>query len=337
MINAFMLLRVAVRRSHQLRGYHDTVAPWAKQIFRWESLLPADGEGSPSSALVEHIAWDEQRCTCPRPSCAGKLPSQAAASYLIVAVLRIALSLAVFPALLWTPLITLGHSVWSTWWGAIVGALLCACATVSALPIAFRQAMFPIQRMTELSLGIQRRAAVIVVGELVRTAREQPDSLARVAHDAPAAQVYVSLPLQLLGLALNAAVGGCFTTWQFLIIFATVQISFAFRLGIAAANARVAAVTEVYDSGRTALLQLLVQWPDMPPAAATAIRDHAALLGCLAAEAPLAKWLGFTVTWGLVRTLAVTALTAFGALWGIVRGLGVTVTIESVCGVEKLI
>ncbi|KAI9010083.1 hypothetical protein DFJ74DRAFT_685793 [Hyaloraphidium curvatum] len=192
----YQSLRVRPRWADQ-----DTVPHWARQISRWASLLPTvAGVCSAPSSLVEHSARDDQLCSCPGTSCAGKLPGQAAASYLFLNILKVTIVLFLCPATLWTPLVTLGPVVWATWWGALVGALLCALVLVSVPVIVFRNASISNERMTQLSLRIQRRAATIVIGQLIRTARDDPESLAGLGSENGASSAYVAFHRRLAGL-----------------------------------------------------------------------------------------------------------------------------------------
>lgn len=131
----------------------------------------------------------------------------------------------------------------------------------------------------------------------------------------------------------SQAVGSCITAWQIVCLFYLSYVAFTYLFTTAAGNKRIDAVRICFSNGRTRLLTLLVEQP-MSSLAAQRIRDHAELLGCFAGEAPLAKWMGFEVSWGFLRTLAATILTVVAALWGIIRGLGVQLTVESVCGIS---
>ncbi|KAI9028400.1 hypothetical protein DFJ74DRAFT_658796 [Hyaloraphidium curvatum] len=68
------------------------------------------------------------------------------------------------------------------------------------------------------------------------------------------------------------------------------------------------------------------------PAAAEPVRLHAEMLGGLAGiEKFQTRFFGVLITFGAVRTIAVTAFTVGVGLWSVLRGAGIGVTIESVC------
>jgi hypothetical protein len=126
--------------------------------------------------------------------------------------------------------------------------------------------------------------------------------------------------------------GACICAWQITALFFISWVAFGCLFPTACGNARVSPVRTVFSSGQIRLQTLVVEQP-MSQVEAQRIRDHAELLLCLASEAPLAKWMGFEVSWSLLRTIGVTVLTVVAAMWGIVRGLGVRLTVESFCGI----
>ncbi|KAI9020581.1 hypothetical protein DFJ74DRAFT_707629 [Hyaloraphidium curvatum] len=164
-----------------------------------------------------------------------------------------------------------------------------------------------------------------------RTPKSSSRSAEAGPHTLAGRVVRLYIPALVISILVTAAAASCISAWQLLWLLFFSWLTFSYLFPTAAGNARIEAVGAIFSSGRTLLRAIVVEVSTISPAAASAARDHADLLGCLADEAPMARWLGLQVTYGLLRTVAVTVVTAAAALWGIVRGLGVQATLESLC------
>jgi hypothetical protein len=92
-------------------------------------------------------------------------------------------------------------------------------------------------------------------------------------------------------------------------------------------------ISSLYLEARDELLaQLAEAGPEIDPAIERHLRLQADLLGSLAdGERYKARFLGFPISFGVLRTLLVTAFTLGIGLWSILRNFGVFVTAESFC------
>ena len=104
----------------------------------------------------------------------------------------------------------------------------------------------------------------------------------------------------------------------------------------AMSNEEVETIAGFYRSAAADIRFALLRAPPAETIGALGVRDgirqHIDILESFAAErGNTARFFGFVVSFGSVRTLLVTSLTVLVALWSIMRGLGLRISIESAC------
>ncbi|KAI9008702.1 hypothetical protein DFJ74DRAFT_711796 [Hyaloraphidium curvatum] len=137
------------------------------------------------------------------------------------------------------------------------------------------------------------------------------------------ALVTVFVPLALLaGAAANIAAGGCIPFWT---------VAWALVALVRPSTPLIS----LYGDARTALQSMLAEslrLPEPPECRAAELREHVGLLSALGTADNLrATFVGIAVTWGLAKTVFVTAAKLAVALWSVLRGAGVSFTIETAC------
>lgn len=181
----------------------------AKQIKFWAALFPQNNnlddreannvnDGIPAMAgrLLAHDPADEL-CPCGLASCSGTLPRQATTRYLISGCFLFLVMASTHVLTLWTPLVTLGYTVWRTWWGGLLGGVLLLIIVVQAVIHISRVSYHANERLQEISLRLQRRAAALVIGDLVKMVETDPESFA-ASSDPKSTALYAELYRQLV-------------------------------------------------------------------------------------------------------------------------------------------
>ncbi|KAI9008642.1 hypothetical protein DFJ74DRAFT_773035 [Hyaloraphidium curvatum] len=297
-------------------------------LVRWRQLL-AD-----PSPLVAHRDGDPA-CTCPRSPCSGSLPGQAAVLRVLAIIPPLVSELSAEIFVVWTLVFTFGPLLRATPWAI-------ACVTVSWLINWFVYGRLR-RRAADILLGdtLARLASCARTGELPAPAAREPYvrlhfSLARVW---PAELEHLStgrattiglLPLVLACGVVTAAGAGCVNAWILSFVVLIPVLLVQDMLNIAAANGQIDQVAELYRKNRT---RILVAAADRPPAAVERVlRDHAELLDAFGRTDGLqGTFVGFKVTYSVVRGFAVTFVTVMVAMWTLLRGAGVSFTLQTVC------
>jgi hypothetical protein len=101
-------------------------------------------------------------------------------------------------------------------------------------------------------------------------------------------------------------------------------------------NSQVDSIRLLYLEARNEVLhQMAQQRKYIDPDIVHYLRCQTELVTILSDGEPYkARYLGFVVTFGVIRTLAATMLTLAVALWSVARGIGIFVTIESFCPIR---
>ncbi|KAI9024170.1 hypothetical protein DFJ74DRAFT_73904 [Hyaloraphidium curvatum] len=143
--------------------------------------------------------------------------------------------------------------------------------------------------------------------------------------------------VQLVAIAVNLAAGGCITLWCILNIVVALYIIVVDTSDLPAINQQIDALSRTYTDAVFSIRGMLAEAARLPPdprraQAAAELEAHAGFLAAFGtAEGLRATFLGIPVTWGLAKTLAVTAVTLGVALWSVLRGAGVSFTVQSMC------
>jgi hypothetical protein len=141
----------------------------------------------------------------------------------------------------------------------------------------------------------------------------------------------------LLATIINAAVGGCLTFWTILGILNRVVYSTFGLLFLPVVNRQITTVVELYTTTQRSLNTILAEASRLPPTperqhVIAQLQAHSTLLGTFEkADRLRAKFLGFPVTWGFVKTYFLTLFTLGVGLWSVLKGSGVGFTLQSVC------
>ncbi|KAI9002530.1 hypothetical protein DFJ74DRAFT_714061 [Hyaloraphidium curvatum] len=326
------------------------------QTVRWLELC----DSPIPSKLVEHVPGD-RFCTC-RACCSGLLRMAVWDRILRTSIFQGTGTIATMICL-WTPMVRFGPAFWSTWYGVLLGTVFLLSVVVwnfVALLIRWTRTS---PADVRLRTRIYRRASALALRDLLARAR------ASLLDDKPVGvplnrELYVSLhaeyesrwraarsvgalssnafttlitfvsPFVLFACAVaNIAVGSCIPFWivcWFLINLGLLVIDLA---QLPAANDQIDDVLSLYADARTALQAMLAESARLPPRpAARELREHLGLLTSLCSADNLrATFVGIVVTWGLAKTVLVTAVTVAVALWSVLRGAGVSFTIETAC------
>ncbi|KAI9020286.1 hypothetical protein DFJ74DRAFT_672758 [Hyaloraphidium curvatum] len=338
----------------------------AADLVRWAQLVDTAGVpgtdrklegGSEPSLLLVHDPEDPL-CPCPRKECAGGLPERNAALAVLTKVFAIPSSLLSWSVLgLWTVCVTFASRTWATGWAAflVVIALLCHVLYAS-ITIAISVGTY-VPHDFDIQNRLRRRVMTIALSDLVKRLEGpwQPGDAA--AAPPPAVEPYTWLHSWLVsdwqlhrvssdgirrvfafGVLLEVATimisvlgASCVPAWA-ISTMAVIAYCFLSNLyAVAVQNAHIDGTAALYLAAADRISLLLLR-----PAPAGTDRDlvahHAVVLRTYADPTRYrARFLGFVVTFGAIRTLLLAAFTVAVGLVGLLRGGGVTVTLQSVC------
>ncbi|KAI9002185.1 hypothetical protein DFJ74DRAFT_714327 [Hyaloraphidium curvatum] len=166
--------------------------------------------------------------------------------------------------------------------------------------------------------------------DLCRTLSGYWSSTGRFAPTLIRSYVIAHVCAIVLCFVLNAA-AGCITAWQLAALAYFVAFTSSVLVNVAAQNAGVTSITELWARAQGALRALALECGPGEPR--TAIRDHDRVLAGFVDRGRLfrAKMFGLIVDFGLLRALAATAITIAVGLFGIFRGAGLRITLETFC------
>ncbi|KAI9016902.1 hypothetical protein DFJ74DRAFT_678725 [Hyaloraphidium curvatum] len=333
---------------------HAGLVAWMR-LFDWSTELE---KGIPAakvpSALTAHRDQDPL-CPCPKASCGGSAPEDLAVASGTILVWRTTHSFLSQIAIIWTSLVTLGASSWTQPWSAVILGLgmLSAVLITAEVIVVGPNSPSPLK----LTTRVRHRAVVLALGQLVDKCGVDlaAGTCAEHSTSMPSSMPYAEL-LALLDAswrknfsanwvpnimvvfiiagiacaALSAFVARCIPAWTLLY-----TLYYLIALGrdlwnAAVFNAEIETISELVARAQRELRELLALRPSSP--AAASVRAHDAVLDShLRAGNGRAKVLGFTVSFGAIRTLYITLATVAFGVWGVLRGFGVEVTMDSVC------
>ncbi|KAI9004926.1 hypothetical protein DFJ74DRAFT_742141 [Hyaloraphidium curvatum] len=337
-------------------------------VVRWRRLLAPEprevpcqvpdlepGEEPDVSPLVRHNPEDPL-CPCPLPSCAGPVLTSTWIMYLVDPIVQSLILFAAFFLASYTLLVTFAPLMWSTWWSILLFALF-ACATLAYTPVTHFILPYnaPSSRVLNLSGRLQHRALSLLLSDMVERHRAaveggpEPVPAAdepyvalhlRLAESWPAQLAFISngrfvLILMAANLVawmlFSAVLAGCVPLWiPVMLLLWPIAIGDEL-VAVAAANARTGRAADLYRRTRSSVL-LLRSRAHNQPAVARSLADHDALLSLFAqTEGARARFVGFVVDAGVVRTVAVTCVTLCFGLWTVLRAAGVYFTLETMC------
>ncbi|KAI9024857.1 hypothetical protein DFJ74DRAFT_666444 [Hyaloraphidium curvatum] len=329
----------------------------AAGLARWIQL--AARRPATAGSLLEHDPKD-LLCPCSNASCAGTIPLRAGVArvaesafkfgiYLLMTTFFLA-GASIFPPMM--------LAIWATPWSAFMCAFFLAGTVAFGIPIAFGRFSTNLP-LLQLSRRINRRAMRLALTPLVEWYRSAAFSGSWTGSENPQRAAYMDLhrifasgwrnrirsynassPLLIpvaaavvAGCA-NMAAGACLPALYPAYLLYQLLATFLFDLvHVAAANAQIDDIRSLYFDAAQELADLrreLLACPSRadPALAAALDADVQVLTGYTGADRYRARFLGFVVTFGALRTLLVTAVTLAVGLWSVLRGLGVVLTGE---------
>ncbi|KAI9033452.1 hypothetical protein DFJ74DRAFT_192290 [Hyaloraphidium curvatum] len=342
-------------RSTLVLGSREFSAHGASGLARWEQLVGTAGTGG-SDSLLLHDPSDD-RCPCPAPSCAGSCRWHASALRISEWLVKYGLFCTVFLSYSWT-----GLTVPGTWLNAWSIALAVTSIVVMLLTaVAQSLSRFSTNvALLEVTDRVRRRAMKLALGDMLATFHTavESDSVAGLAssaskepfevlHDLLIAtwarrirQFNTSSPLLLslipyLTFAVaNMAAFSCLPAYYIVYTGYVAVLNLFDLVNVAAENRGIDSQRRMYLDAIRELRSLgdRAARAGASPELLRAVDARAALLATFSdVDGYRAKLLGFAVDYGVLRTVAVTALTLFVGLWSILKGLGVFATMQSVC------
>ncbi|KAI9030204.1 hypothetical protein DFJ74DRAFT_754476 [Hyaloraphidium curvatum] len=389
-VDAFMLQAVHEfldRRERKKRRFSPDEPPFAG-VVRWIQLVRHESERRDDDRLnggLEHdesgkrdesgtsnpVPWtllehdpNDEYCPCPADSCAGGIPDTVAWCAALDALTNVVLVGAIQVLLNWTAFFTFGASLWSTWWGCLLGAITIIAGLGFAGQGVWRIGLVGIIPYSDLELRLQTRAVTLALGSVVSRYRSALRD--RAAPPPPkGAELYVTLHGQLaakwarriggdqdllgrlflvFGVVVNLVIpvitistGSCVLAWQLLFVFFFLLWYTIETINLAARNAQLVHVSELYAEARTELRSMSLAASADPALGnlTTQLRAHDAELAAFEeVERHRARMLGFPISYGVVRTVVITAFTLAVGLFSVLRGVGVFVMVETFCPLQ---
>ncbi|KAI9028395.1 hypothetical protein DFJ74DRAFT_765359 [Hyaloraphidium curvatum] len=321
------------------------------------------GKSSASSfGLLAHDDEDVDTCPCPRDTCAGSirasLPVQPLLTFLTV---FLAFNFTAGILTYWTGIVTFREQTWGTTWSATLTAVSIAYFTFFLFFNALNYgATVSNPALLQLELRLRVRAVAICLDDLITrmehlaAAREHADKPGPVTieqepyvvlHAVLAAswrrRFYAGVGARLvsvMGVAAETSAicvgmfgAGCINAGRLATFGIMCCMLFLELFTVAASNLEATRIATMYTNAALDLRALAFRAIG-DPAAAESVRLHAEMLGGLAGiEKFQTRFFGVLITFGAVRTIAVTAFTVGVGLWSVLRGAGIGVTVESVC------
>ncbi|KAI9000361.1 hypothetical protein DFJ74DRAFT_747300 [Hyaloraphidium curvatum] len=330
-------------RGKQLKAIVDFSHHGAAGLARWLQVASA-----PAGSLLEHEPNDSL-CPCSAPSCAGNLPGLAgvarfAESFFKFTIFLLYTALAVAAVAIFPPF---SSRIWATVWAATILALFCTAAFAFGVPVSF------VRFSTNLPLlQLSRRRYRDAVDSGKWSGAEKPErasymllhrllscswrnSIRTFSTSSPMLlPVSTAIACGLVNMAAGSCLPALYPAYLAYIFVATLIFDL---IHVAASNAQITGIRSLYlDAAQelAALRRELTSCASSPPDSAllAAIEaDSAVLAGYIDTDRYRARFLGFVVTFGTVRTLIVTALTLVLGLWSVFRNLGIVLTGELAC------
>ncbi|KAI9023432.1 hypothetical protein DFJ74DRAFT_86767 [Hyaloraphidium curvatum] len=338
---------------------------WAADLVRWAQLVDASrvSEGEPElekateDCLLRHDP-DDPLCPCPRKECAGGIPEKNAHyAWTLKIVVGFCGPLGAWVLLgLWTICVTFSPRTWTT----PRAAFLLAFTTLSAVIHAFVMTCISngtyVPHDFDISNRLRRRLLSFALSDLVKRleARWHLDCIPAVA---PAVEPYTWLHpwltsdwrvhrtvsdsirkvfafgilLEVVTLMINILGASCVPAWTIAGLSLVCYGLLANLCAVAVQNHHIDGTAALYLAAADRISLLLLR-PAPPGTDRTLVWSHAAALRTYADPSRYrARFLGFVVTFGALRTLLLAAFTVVVGLVGLLRGGGVTVTLQSVC------
>ncbi|KAI9034470.1 hypothetical protein DFJ74DRAFT_716185 [Hyaloraphidium curvatum] len=324
---------------------------------------PKPPASAPSEVVLLAHQDGDSACPCPRVSCSGGLPQAASTFALLDIAAKMIVGFVNSVFLYWTALITLGGYTWTSWWGALLGVWAVLGWFVN-IPVTNLVRRTTNTRLLALQGRIHRRLLGIALADLVERSWLAISCTAPVSELlSPSPEPYEVLHAQMttvwrsgleflafgrLGYvfflaefatcaAINAIGAGCIPLWTIFGFLYVLALFIADLINVAASNNQIEATDHLMGRVRADLQSFLVRAAVLGGAerqhACDAVSRHADLLAtlCASSSASMGTLLGFRITFGVLRRMAVTVVTVAVALYTVLRGSGIYLTPETVC------
>ncbi|KAI9000151.1 hypothetical protein DFJ74DRAFT_647713 [Hyaloraphidium curvatum] len=260
----------------------------------------------------------------------------------------------------YTPVVSYRSSLWSTWYGILLGTIWAALFPFYAILAYVRVLHIDNVARAALERRLHCRAVDIAMGDLLGRFRR-----AAAAGDPPPrtdSWLYVRLhyrfaalcrfrrqqdsvvisrlyglifvPGHVLFIALFVAVGRCIAAWQLALVAHAALYFTVNAVDLASRNQLIDAVAAVYRDAQRELRALALRAGPGPLAAELELHDRA-VASFLDVAHYRARLFGFVVSFGTVRTMLVTGLTVAVALWSVLRAFGETVKWDLKAGMGR--
>ncbi|KAI9020289.1 hypothetical protein DFJ74DRAFT_122286 [Hyaloraphidium curvatum] len=340
----------------------------AADLVRWAQLVDAAGgateverklETGPESSLLLAHHPEDPLCPCSKKECVGVIPETNAmlafVTKLVVSILGPLVSWSVLGP--WTIYITFASRTWSTPWAAFLAVAALLLHLLYCITLASLSTGTYVPYDFEVQNRLRRRTMSIALSDLVNRHEANWKGGESASTPPPAGEPYTWLHSWLVsdwqihriisdgirrvwtfgvliqvGTIIISVIGAsCVPAW---IISAMILITFGFLSSLYAV-----AVQNHHIDGTAALylaaadrISLLVLRPAPAGTDRELVAHHATVLRTYADPTRYrARFLGFVVTFGAIRTLLLAVFTVAVGLVGLLRGGGVTVTLQSVC------
>ncbi|KAI9003949.1 hypothetical protein DFJ74DRAFT_421597 [Hyaloraphidium curvatum] len=298
------------------------------------------------SALTLHDDRDDL-CPCPRKSCAGDAPNNAAREALITGTGCLLAETIGNTLVHWTVIVAWAPVTYTSPWAIFFVTLFYFTLMFQEISTPYPTSIAGHPPM-DLAKRLRSRAVILVLRDLLHRERDVEDReavptndlsdepyallhkelsrtwrvfLARSSHGRT---LFATVLAQLIGSAIMYLIGGqCIPVW-IPVFFTEFTLVLLRDLALLALwNSSIEQIRKLYASTVVELLSI-----GTPSA-----RRHADLITAFVGEDVRGKWMGFLVDFSAVRTAAVTLFTIGVGLYTIFRGLGITFQVSTVCSV----
>jgi hypothetical protein len=262
---------------------------------------------------------------------------------------------ALAPAVNWTAFVTFAPTFWTTVWGPIL-ALFALITTFLCHGVNLIGRIGDNYVTYGLAERIERRAVALALTSLLNRFRSLPDDsfdcditteesyellhYSLVSRWQIRQQTYSRVAIAclaasaILPLIINVMAGSCIPGYALICLPVVIHAVFRDLVHLSLPNAQVKNTCELYSDARREIRSISLHAPKTPEKAAllAQLDRHDKLLSSfLEVTRCEAKFFGAKVSFGVVRTFAVTLFTLLVGFWSLFRWTSIVVVADSVC------
>ncbi|KAI9027972.1 hypothetical protein DFJ74DRAFT_661339 [Hyaloraphidium curvatum] len=338
-------------------------------LARW-SAIAGDGEdtsdkdkerdpGAPAASLLVRHDSSDALCSC--ADCVASILQSAPWLHLLDLFIRLCVAMLRILFIMSSPIMVV-PAYWRTPWAVLGAAAVLAGVNYGVFNVIGRFSTSV--SLLRLSLRVRRRATLLGLRELLDWCRaslaESGDSEAPSAREprwdkapdlymrlhrrladswsfripfltAPPLLIGVGVFNSVVSLCANIVAGSCIPLYVFFMLLLVLALTVIDIVNLSLSNQQIDAIAGLYREARARIREMLVSHPDLPTKTYRELRNHDALLeSFLGVEGFRAKFLGFVVGFGVLRTFVITIFTVGIGLFSLLRG-SVFVPVDSVC------